>query len=70
VYVYSDCICIFKEVKIEKYVKLRSTEKLQNLNLKIREYNIYKTEMDNYKNNKINRLEFIQIFGISSFLPQ
>jgi len=44
---------VFKEVQIESYIKLRSTEKAQNLISKNKEIYI-KTEMDKYKNNTIN----------------
>lgn len=51
-------IDVLKEVHIETYVKLQSTNKLQNLKYKNEEIFI-KTGTDKYKNNEINRLEFI-----------
>jgi hypothetical protein len=50
---------VLKEVQIENYMKLRSSNKLQNLKSKNKEIFI-KTEMDNYKNNEISRFEFLK----------
>jgi len=48
-------------------MKLRCTGKLQNLKSKNKEIFI-KTEMDKYKNNEINRLEFIKNCILHFFL--
>jgi len=37
------------------------------LNLKIKKYRYIKTEMDKYKNNTINRLEFIKMSAINFY---
>ena len=59
---------VLKEVQIETYIKLRSSNKLQNLKSKNKEIFI-KTEMDKYKNNEISRFEFLKNVCYK-FLPQ
>jgi hypothetical protein len=52
-------ISAWKEVRIETFVELRCTYKLQNLKSKNKEI-LIKTEMDKYSNNEINRWEFMK----------
>jgi soluble P-type ATPase len=59
---------VLKEIQIETYVKLRSTDKKQNVKSKNKETYI-KTEIEKYINNEINRLEFIKNVCYK-FLPQ
>jgi len=48
-------------------VKLRSTEKLQNLKSKNKKIYV-KTEIEKHKNNIINKLEYIKMFVIHFYL--
>ncbi|KAE9543358.1 hypothetical protein AGLY_002158 [Aphis glycines] len=59
-------IDVLKEVQIGTYVKLRSTNKLQNLKSKNKETFI-KIEMYKYKSNEITKLEFIKNIVLSLY---